>query len=235
MKAILLAAGVGSRISRAIDCPKSALEVGGKPIIVHSVEILQRHGFDVAVVVGYRGQEIRDALNGYSVTFYTNPFFRVTNSLGSLWFARDFITEDDIFIMNADVYCDEEIIARVIKSQWEITVATDDSRALTGDFCYRVEDGVVTMYGKDLTDDQRTTESVGLAFMKAPFAPIFRERMERMVADENYDTWWDIVLYSHMSESPVHALDVSDLFWAEVDYIDDYQRILDYIGGRGWK
>ena len=235
MKAILLAAGVGSRISRAIDVPKSMLCVQDKPIIIRTVEMLQNRGFDVAVVVGFKGDDIKAALKGYDVTFYTNPFYRVTNSLGSFWFSRDFMTDEDTFIMNADVYLDERIIDRVIESPWEITVATDDSRALVGDFCYRVEDGIVTMYGKDLSDTQRTTESVGLAFVKGSFMPTFKERMESMVSAEHYDTWWDIVLYSYMDVSPVHALDVSDLFWAEVDYIDDYMRILDYIDGKGWK
>lgn len=232
MKAILLAAGVGSRISRAIDMPKSLLDVGGRPMIARTVELLQKHGFDVCVVVGYKGDDVRRALEGRGVTFYENPFYRVTNSLGSFWFARDFMCQEDTFIMNADVYWDEEILARIIRSPWEITVATDDSRALVGDFCYRVEDGIVTMYGKDLTEEQRTTESVGIAFVKASFMPTFRERMERMVADGRYDTWWDIVLYSHMDVSPVHAMDVSGLFWGEVDYIDDYTRILDHISGK---
>ena len=231
MKAILLAAGVGSRISRAIDMPKSILQVGGRPMIVRTVELLQKHGFDVSIVIGFKGDDIRKALEGYDVTFYQNPFYRVTNSLGSFWFARESMVEEDTFIMNADVYWDEEILERIIKSPWDITVATDDSRALVGDFCYRVENGVVTMYGKDLTEAQRTTESVGIAFVKASFMPTFKARMEKMIADEEYGTWWDIVLYRFMDVSPVHAMDVSGLFWGEVDYIDDYNRIVAHVDG----
>ena len=37
MKAVLMAAGVGSRISRTIDRPKSTLEVGGEPLIRRTV------------------------------------------------------------------------------------------------------------------------------------------------------------------------------------------------------
>ncbi len=233
MRAILLAAGVGSRISRAIDKPKSMLEVDGKPIIVRTVEILKRHGFDITVVVGFKGDEIREALSDMDVVTITNPFYRVTNSLGSFWFARDYLREEDTFIMNADVYLDEEIVTHVIGSPWDITVATDDSRALIGDFCYRVEDGIVTMYGKELTEEQRTTESVGLAFVRASFMPTFRERVEALVAQERYDTWWDLALYMYMDVSPIHAMDVSGLFWGEVDYIDDYIRIQEHVSEKG--
>ena len=157
-------------------------------MIVRTVELLQKHGFDVSIVIGFKGDDIRKALEGYDVKFYQNPFYRVTNSLGSFWFARESMVEEDTFIMNADVYWDEEILERIIKSPWDITVATDDSRALVGDFCYRVENGVVTMYGKDLTEAQRTTESVGIAFVKASFMPTFKARMEKMIADEEYGT-----------------------------------------------
>ena len=58
------------------------------------------------------------------------------------------------------------------------------------------------MYGKDLTEAQRTTESVGIAFVKASFMPTFKARMEKMIADEEYGTWWDIVLYRFMDVSP---------------------------------
>ena len=48
MKAILLAAGVGSRISNDIgQMPKSMLMVEGKPLIVHTVELLQKNHIEV--------------------------------------------------------------------------------------------------------------------------------------------------------------------------------------------
>ena len=50
-----------------------------------------------------------------------------------------------------------------------------------------------------------------------------------MVSQGKYDLWWENVLYEHILENPVHVRDVSDLFWAEIDYIDDYSRILDYV------
>ena len=55
------------------------------------------------------------------------------------------------------------------------------------------------------------------------------ENLEELVEQERYDLWWENALYEYITEVPVHVKDVSDFFWAEIDYIDDYKRILEYI------
>ncbi|MEW6750683.1 MAG: NDP-sugar synthase [Candidatus Latescibacterota bacterium] len=61
MKALLLAAGRGSRLGALTgDCPKPMLPVGGLPILEHAVRLLARHGFDDLVInLHYRPERIR--------------------------------------------------------------------------------------------------------------------------------------------------------------------------------
>ena len=55
MKAIILAGGVGSRISREVNKPKSLLDIGdGMPLLCYTVEMLQRKGIEVSIVLGYK-------------------------------------------------------------------------------------------------------------------------------------------------------------------------------------
>ena len=47
MKALILAGGFGTRIAHvAGNKPKPLIEVGGKPIVEHQIELLMRHGID---------------------------------------------------------------------------------------------------------------------------------------------------------------------------------------------
>ena len=63
MKAIILAAGKGSRISDAIGAiPKSTLEVNGKPIIRNTVEKLLSRNIEVAICTGFRFNKIEELL-----------------------------------------------------------------------------------------------------------------------------------------------------------------------------
>ena len=63
MKAILLAAGKGTRISRMIESvPKSTLPINGIPLIRIIVTMLLKEKFDVSVCVGYQAGKIKKAL-----------------------------------------------------------------------------------------------------------------------------------------------------------------------------
>ena len=112
MRAILMAAGRGSRISRNIEnSNKCTLDIGGISLIRHTVTMLLDRGIKVSIVIGYRGDTVRKALEDLEVTYYENPFFHVTNSIASLWFARDeFLHREDFIMANADVYWNEDIL-----------------------------------------------------------------------------------------------------------------------------
>ncbi len=229
MKAILMAAGVGSRISRAVRKPKSTLDVGGVPLIARTVDMLISHGVEVAVVTGFRSEDVREALDGRDVRFFFNPFYRVTNSMASLWFAREFLEGDDIILANADVFWGEGMYSDLESDTHDVVMLGDESRVDVGDYFFKVEDGLIKGFGKELDRIHRTTEYVGIARISGDLVPEFRHRLEDLVEAERYDLWWENVLYENIDKTPVHVRDMSDFFWAEIDYIDDYQRILNYI------
>jgi dTDP-glucose pyrophosphorylase len=66
---IILAAGKGSRMQPFSDfCPKSALPILGKPIIVHQLEMMQKLGINrVTIVVGHLGYQVVTAISSCPV------------------------------------------------------------------------------------------------------------------------------------------------------------------------
>ena len=76
---------------------------------------------------------------------------------------------------------------------------------------------------------ERTHEYVGLAKISPDFVNTFSERLETLIENEKYDLWWENILYENIKSTPIHIIDIPELFWAEVDYVQDYERILDYI------
>ncbi len=233
MKAILLAAGVGSRLSRATPSPKSVLDVGGMPLIRHTVEMLMRNNIDVTIVVGFMKEMVYEALNGLDVNYCYNPFYKVTNSMGSLWLARNYISPgEDLILGNADVYWDQDILDLLLNDNRDAVMLADKSRVEVGDYFFKTHDSKIILYGKDLQLNERDCEYVGIAKLNANFVGGFKERINRCIEDELYHLWWENVLYNYSKEYPVYALDVGDCFWGEIDYIEDYQRIVDYVNAK---
>jgi glucose-1-phosphate cytidylyltransferase len=67
MKAVILAGGVGSRLSEeTVLRPKPMIEVGGKPLLWHIMKLYSAHGIDDFIVcLGYRGYVIKEYFANY--------------------------------------------------------------------------------------------------------------------------------------------------------------------------
>lgn len=232
MKVVIMAAGTGNRISRMIqEIPKSTLPINGKPLIRIMVESLIGHGLEPVVVVGYKREKVFEALEGLDVKYYYNPFYAITNSIATLWFAREELA-GDVLLMNADVFVSEEILTGILEDERDVVMSIDVTRRKTGDYFFSTtDDGIIKKYGKDLPIDQRTCEYVGIAKVRESFMGRFKERLEEMIDQGSYMCWWENVLYSFTDsgEYPINTIDVKNLFWSEIDYFDDYERILKYI------
>ncbi len=85
-------------------------------------------------------------------------------------------------------------------------------------------------HGKDLKPPHITGEYVGIAKLSRAIQPDFLEQLDRMIDRQEHGVWWENVLYSFIGQRDIHVKDVAGIFWAEVDYIEDYQRILAHRG-----
>ena len=67
MKAVILAGGLGSRISEETQLrPKPMIEIGGKPMLWHIMKVYASHGVtDFVVCLGYRGYMIKEYFANY--------------------------------------------------------------------------------------------------------------------------------------------------------------------------
>jgi glucose-1-phosphate cytidylyltransferase len=69
MKVVILAGGLGTRLSEETDFrPKPMVEIGGKPILWHIMKIYSSYGFnDFIVCLGYKGYYIKDYFHHYNM------------------------------------------------------------------------------------------------------------------------------------------------------------------------
>jgi len=113
MKAVILAAGIGSRLKS--DLPKSLTKLpDGKTILARQVDILKEiKAEETIIVVGYRKEQIIKRFP--ELTFVYNPDFEITNTSKSLMLALQSTKKDDILWLNGDVCLDKEVISQVLQ------------------------------------------------------------------------------------------------------------------------
>lgn len=227
-KAVIVAAGLSSRLyPLTANCPKSLLSLGGESLLARSVRLLRSSGImDIAVVVGYRAEMIRDAM-GDEVTCIPNPFYMHCNNMGSLWMAKGFVGADPVAYLHGDLIYGDAIIR-------EFLVATRSSRAsidlLTAfgpvdDEAMKVRVGAsgrLIESNKAIPATDAQGEWTGIAAIHRP-APVFAEIERHLMGAglSDYDTAAFTSLVSAGEE--VRCLPSSGEPWKEIDTIEDWE------------
>jgi choline kinase len=228
-----MAAGKGTRISRTIgDTCKCTLDVGGIPLIRHTVQMLLKYGIEPHIVVGFNKEMIFKALGDLPVKYHENVFYSVTNSLASLWWAKEELSGESVILGNADVFWEDGILGVLLNETRDCVMLSDSSRVEQGDYLFNVQNGKITAFGKGIDCHKANCEYVGLARIQGEFVSECKEQLEAMVIGQRHGDWWEQVLYNMIWKRPIWSVDIAGQFWAEVDFIEDYNRILDYINNK---
>ena len=83
MKTVILAGGVGSRLTEeTIARPKPMVEIGGKPILWHIIKIYLAHGIkDFIICLGYRGYMVKEYFANYFLHMSDVTFDMASNKM----------------------------------------------------------------------------------------------------------------------------------------------------------
>ncbi|MFA6365080.1 MAG: phosphocholine cytidylyltransferase family protein [Candidatus Paceibacterota bacterium] len=122
MKAIVLAAGMGTRLGKYTEnLPKGMLSFAGKSLIERQINTLRSCGIeDITIVKGYAPEKI----NFPGIKYYVNENFAETNMVETLFKAEKEI-DGDFLVLYSDVICEKKVIEEVLKSKADIGVTVD--------------------------------------------------------------------------------------------------------------
>ncbi|OCK60210.1 phosphocholine cytidylyltransferase family protein [Bradyrhizobium sp. LMTR 3] len=115
-KAVILAAGCGSRLRPLTNLrPKPLVQVNGTPILHNALRNLEAVGVEeVTIVVGYRKDAIQYACGSrfgeLEIKYVESAVFHRTGSAYSLWLARDALLSGDCFLLEGDVFFEEDVL-----------------------------------------------------------------------------------------------------------------------------
>lgn len=233
MKAIILAAGKGSRISKEIgNIPKSTLKIGETSILRRTVMLLKEFNIDVTICVGYKQNLIRKDLEDLKVSYIYNPFYESMNNMGTLWFTQEIISNDDILIMSADIIFESGLIEKMTDHKPGFILAIDKSRVKDGDYFLSLDsDGKVINYGSDLNMEDRDCEYVGFAIISKEVSFKFKKELISQVSRGFYNDYFEKIIFSFIGKGEgVSTIDISGIRWREIDQYNDYKIAINEFG-----
>lgn len=123
MKAIILAAGRGSRMKSLTDeRPKCLVELRGKPLLEWQLESLRAADIsDIAVVTGYK----RELLAGRGLSEFHNPRWAETNMVSSLACAESWLQGEPCIVSYSDIFYSPVAVQSLINCEATLAVTYD--------------------------------------------------------------------------------------------------------------
>jgi len=218
VKAIILAAGVGSRIGHRL--PKCLTELpNGKTLLENQIELLNQNGInEIIIVVGFKKELIMeyypDALYRY------NPLFHVTNTAKSLMMAFQNATPDDTLWLNGDVFLESAVLQRVIETPGNV-VAVNTAAVGEEEVKYRTnDDGFIVEISKKVANAEG--EAVGVNKISRQDFLTFHDQLKECSPHDYFERAMELAIARGVQFVPVN---VGDLKCVEIDFRKDLELV----------
>lgn len=226
MTYIILSAGKGAKLQPlTLNHPKSLYKLDDKTTILQRLVRMIRK-FDaeaeIVVVVGYMYKQIQRELEDDNVKFVHNPFYSNTSSMGSLWFAKDYLQRENVTIVNGDIVTSDKLLQDVVCKHTDYPcVLLDSTHRDANKYNVQVQGDMVCVMSKNLTDYMGNYASV--TKLDAVSARFLLEQLNLMVNDEMYNLFYEDALVQMIFQKnfELYYKDIKEYKWTEVDCVDD--------------
>jgi choline kinase len=229
MKAVILAAGVGSRLAPLTnDKPKALVPVLGRSMLERQLDWLDRAGVgraDVVIVGGYRIDQLAHAAPG--CTIVPNDKYDTWGNFYSVLVAEPHVRGEDFLQLDGDTILDAKILPRMVSAKGDALLAVDSTATLDDD-AMKVElrDGRVYAVDKKLDPARCAGEYIGVIKIAARASGSYFAEL-RALADEGIThEYYEHALHRlcQRGELAVEIVRVDDCRVLEIDDHADLQR-----------
>ena len=229
--AIILAAGVGSRLKDFTIKPKCLIDFGTDvSIIERTYNILKRNKFKkIIVVTGFKHNEIKSKLK--KKVFY--KFFKnyeKTNNLQSLLSIKRELNRE-FYCFFADLIFDEKILKKLEKRKNNFCMVIDRSKSLKDTMRVKVKGNNLQDIGSHISPASADGNFIGMAKFSKKGAIILKKYLIR--EKKNIKDYYTKAIQNMIKDRvKVNYLDNNRLFWNEIDTKKDYKKFKKMIDSR---
>jgi L-glutamine-phosphate cytidylyltransferase len=233
MKAIILAAGKGTRLNGVELKPKCLFEVGGSTLLQRQLSAISEARIDeVVLVLGFEAERIRrhyKLIGPPNVEFVTNTRFGETSSLYSLWLAKEHLTEGFV-VLNCDVLFHPELLTRLLTAPFADALLVDfvdkqNNQLGDEEMKVKVSEGRVVDISKRMDPAEADGENVGIVKFSREGARHLIAEMDRLIASGDCERDWAPRAFREFAlRYPLHAISTDNYPWIEIDFPEDYAR-----------
>lgn len=233
MKAVILAAGIASRLRPLTDnTPKCLLNVGSKCLLARTIDSLIDNGFDrLVIVTGYLKEMIESFVSSnyphLRVEYIFNSKYESTNNIYSLWLAKSAVKDQSMLLLDSDILFDSPLITKLMKSEHENCLALNSHEL--GDEEIKVilnTDGQITEISKTCSIEDAVGESVGIERFSADFVKELFTELDDMILNKGQSgVFYEMAFENLINKgAQIYTVNTTEIFSMELDTVEDFEN-----------
>ncbi|AIY00858.1 UDP-N-acetylglucosamine pyrophosphorylase related protein [Arthrobacter sp. PAMC 25486] len=225
VQAVILAAGMGTRLARPHPKPMTELD-DGRTIMHQQLNNLQStfgKKLRLSIVVGFKMEQIMEHVPDAS--FVYNENFDQTNTSKSLLKALKNSPKGGVLWMNGDVVFDPQILETLCEyiKTGQSFITVDVSSVSDEEVKYTIDaDGFIDQLSKRVAHNDALGEAVGINYVSKKDKKKFIKRLEQVEEQDYFEGGIELTI----KEDGVQWLpvDISKYYAVEVDFPEDLER-----------
>ena len=235
MQAIILAAGMGTRLKKLTsNNTKCMVKVNGVTLIERALSILDRKSLSrIVLVVGYQAQNLIEFVKTLNiktpVIFIENNIYDKTNNIYSLTLAKEYACEEDTLLLESDLIFEEALIDALLDDKRETLALVDKFENWMDGTCTILDDNdciVDFVAGKylDFANKDEYYKTVNIYkfsshFSRNTYFPFLEAYAGAMGNNEYYESV--IKLIAMLETKEIRAKRLTGQKWYEIDDAQD--------------
>ncbi len=233
MKAVILAAGMGSRLYPLTqNKPKALLEINGRTLLDRVVGQLADEGVnDFVVVTGYCAPVVNKELRNLAakrpalkIRDVENPSYSTTGTSYSLWLSMPY-WDDDLLIIEGDLVVDKRIVAKLMKTRSEAFLISDFKGGLgPEEMKVRLRNGVISKISKKFEAEEGDGEYIGMGRFRGSALKEFGSELDALISGGGRTEFYEAAIQTLVQRIEVEAPSTDGQHWTEIDFASDYEK-----------
>ena len=227
-QAVILAAGMGTRLGRPFPKPLTPL-TDGRTIMQQQIDNLHAafpENLRITTVVGFKLDLILEAFP--DVMYIYNEAYDQTNTNRSLLKALRLSAEGGVLWMNGDVVFDPAVLQSVhhLMEEDRSFICVNTAAVAEEEVKYTVDDhGFVAELSKKVVDARG--EAVGINYVSAADKPALIARLAECAESDYFERGIELAIEKDAMQ--VTPVDMGEMFAVEVDFEEDLTRANEYL------
>ena len=232
MKAVILAAGKGSRISRVSqNKPKCLLPIENTTLIGKSLKIFWSNGIkEIVIVTGYKSEVLEKYLYNEwpgEIKIVYNSKYETTNVLYSFSLAVPYLIGHDFIFHHADTVFDGLILEQLIKfdPDKDIVFAVQQRECGAEEMKVKVRKENIISLSKEMPINEAYGEFLGIARIKGTQIENINKATKIIFEHKTFQAFFELAIQYIIDKFKVEVkyMNVNKLPWCEIDFPEDYE------------